>query len=96
MVSRDTISVQVVYASTTHQEVISIEIPADSTVEDAIEKSGILHKYSEVDISTCMVGIYGKVIQNGRILKDQDRVEIYRPLIMDPMEARRKRAEFQR
>lgn len=95
MASGKNISVTVVYALTHHQEVINVELPANSTVEQAIIESGILQMYSEIDITKNSLGIYGKVVKNSQILRDQDRVEIYRPLTIDPMHARRKRAEMQ-
>ncbi len=95
MANRKIISVTVVYALTHHQEVITVELPANSTVEQAIIESGILRMYSEIDITKNSLGIYGKVVKNSQILHDQDRVEIYRPLTIDPMHARRKRAEMQ-
>jgi putative ubiquitin-RnfH superfamily antitoxin RatB of RatAB toxin-antitoxin module len=90
-----TILVKVAYVSDSHQEVISVTLPVNSTVEHAIKQSGILQKYSEIDVSKSAVGIYGKVVQNTQILSDQDRVEIYRQLVIDPMHARRKRAKTQ-
>lgn len=90
-----TILVKVVYLSNSHQEVVSVTLPVNSTVENAIEQSGLLQKCSEIDVSKSAVGIYGKVVQNTQILKDQDRVEIYRPLTINPRHARRKRADIQ-
>ena len=90
-----TILVKVAYVSNSHQEVISVTLPVNSTVEYAIKQSGLLQKCSEIDASKGAVGIYGKVVQNTQILNDQDRVEIYRPLTIDPMHARRKRADLQ-
>ena len=90
-----TILVKVVYVSNSHQEVASVTLPVNSTVEHAIKQSGILQKCSEIDVSKNAVGIYGKVVQYTKILQDQDRVEIYRPLTINPRRARRKRAEIQ-
>ncbi|MGH1538446.1 MAG: RnfH family protein [Gammaproteobacteria bacterium] len=89
------IVVEIAYISAEHQEVLSVKMPENCTVEDAINASGILKKCSEIDLAKCSVGIYGKVVKNSQILKDLDRVEIYRPLIIDPMHARRKRAQLQ-
>ncbi|QMU61265.1 MAG: RnfH family protein [Gammaproteobacteria bacterium] len=95
MDSEQNIRVTVVYALSDHQELIMVKLPENSTVEQAINESGILQKYSEIDIVKNAVGIYGKVVQNTQILHDQDRVEIYRQLTIDPMHARRRRAELQ-
>ncbi len=89
------ILVEVAYASANEQIVQSIKIPANSTVEHAINESGILQQCTEIDLSKFAVGVFGEVVSNAQILKDQDRVEIYRPLTIDPMRARRKRAELQ-
>ncbi len=95
MANESTITVEIAYITASYQEVLTIEVQANSTVTDAINKSGILQKCSEIDFSNISVGIFGKVVQKSQILKDLDRVEIYRPLIIDPMHARRKRAELQ-
>ena len=95
MANEQTISVMVVYALANHQEVIAVELPANSTVERAINESGILQKFSEIDLTKNVVGIYGMIVEANKILKDHDRVEINRPLAMDPMQARRKRAGMQ-
>ncbi len=95
MVREQNIRVTVAYALSNHQELVAVKLPENSTVEQAINKSGILQKYSEIDITKNAVGIYGKVVQYTQILHDQDRVEIYRLLTIDPMHARRKRADLQ-
>jgi len=95
MVREENIRVTVAYALSKHQELVAVKLPENSTVEQAIIESGILQKYCEIDITKNAVGIYGKVVQNTQILHDQDRIEIYRPLTIDPMHARRKRADLQ-
>jgi len=95
MVSEQTISVKVAYASAKHQALVTLELPENSTVEQAIKESGILQRYSEINLTIFSVGIYGKIVENNQILKHQDRIEIYRPLTIDPMHARRLRAGLQ-
>ena len=92
MVNEQTLCVYVVYALPDHQELVTVELPANSTVEDAISESRLLKKHTEIQSENMRVGIYGKIVQNTQILQDHDRVEIYRPLTMDPMQARRLRA----
>lgn len=92
MANQDNISVYVAYALPEHQDLVCVQLPANSTVEQAINKSLILQKYSDIDLNDIEVGIYGKIVQTTQLLHDQDRVEIYRPLAMDPMHARRMRA----
>ena len=62
-------------------------------VAEAIQSSGILQKYPEIDLKVNKLGIFGKLTKADAVLRDKDRIEIYRPLIADPKEVRRKRAE---
>jgi hypothetical protein len=70
----------------------AVEMAAGSTALDAIRASGILESGSPVDLSTQDVGIWGRVVRLDTPLADGDRVEVYRPLALDPKEARRRRA----
>lgn len=76
MANEPKISVYVAYALADHQEIVCVELAVNSTVEQAINKSLILQKYSEIDLNHIEVGIYGKIVENTQILHDQDRVEI--------------------
>jgi putative ubiquitin-RnfH superfamily antitoxin RatB of RatAB toxin-antitoxin module len=87
-----TLQVQVCYATPERQILLDITVPAGSTLHHAINASGILQQASEIDVSVCRVGIYGKLKSLDTELHNHDRVEIYRPLIADPMESRRRRA----
>ena len=86
------IMVEVAYALPEEQVIISIKVPTKSDVKQAIEKSGIQIKFPSIDLSKNKVGIFGKKTTLDHPLKDRDRIEIYRPLILDPKEMRRKRA----
>lgn len=88
----ETIHVEVVYALPQRQELIPLELPAGSTVQQAIEASGLLEKYPEIDLARNKLGIYAKLVKVDTPLSDRDRVEIYRPLIADPKEVRKARA----
>ena len=88
----DEILVEVVYALPEEQVIISIEVPKKINIKQAIEKSGIQKKFPEIDLSKNKVGIFGKQTTLDHLLSDRDRIEIYRPLILDPKEMRRKRA----
>jgi len=88
----DEILVEVAYALPEEQVIISIEVPKKINIKQAIEKSGIQKKFPEIDLSKNKVGIFGKQTTLDRLLSDRDRIEIYRPLILDPKEMRRKRA----
>ena len=86
------INVQVVYALPERQELVSIELPAGATLRTAVEVSGLLQKYPEIDLESGRFGIYSRISKPDSVLRDRDRVEIYRPLIADPKEVRRQRA----
>lgn len=87
------IKVEVLYALVHEQILLIVEIPQGTTLGDAIQMSGILEKYPDIDLSINKVGIFGKLSKQDTILRDKDRIEIYRPLIADPKEVRKKRAE---
>ncbi|MFZ6774231.1 RnfH family protein [Undibacterium sp. SXout7W] len=92
----DYISVQVCYAGLESTSLLSLSVPAETNLGDVIERSGIIERHPEIDISVCKLGVFGKLKTLESSLHDGDRVEIYRPLIADPMEARRRRAKKQR
>lgn len=84
--------IEVVYALPTKQHLASLQLPAGSTVRQAIEASGLLQKYPEIDLTKNKVGIFAKLSKLDATLRDYDRVEIYRPLLADPKEVRKQRA----
>lgn len=87
------IAVEVVYALPHEQPMLRLNLPDGATVEDAIRQSGVLEAHPEIDLARNKVGIFSKLVKLDEKLRDKDRVEIYRPLIADPKEVRRKRAE---
>jgi putative ubiquitin-RnfH superfamily antitoxin RatB of RatAB toxin-antitoxin module len=89
----DAIKVEVVFGTPTEQKLIATEVPAACTVEQAIALSHIAMFFPEIDLSEHKVGIWNRTCRLSDTLKDGDRVEIYRPLIADPKEIRRLRAE---
>jgi uncharacterized protein len=91
--SRAEIRVQVCYARPERQILRDLVVPADTTARAAIECSGVLAEASEIDLGDCRVGIYGKLKTLDTVLREHDRIEIYRSLIADPKESRRKRVE---
>lgn len=84
--------IEVVYAMPDEQELVNLRLPAGSTLKQALEASGLLDKYPEIDIAKNKFGIFAKLSKLDALLRDQDRVEIYRPLIADPKEVRKQRA----
>ncbi len=71
---------------------VALQVTAGTTVLDAIRASGVLERFPALDVSTAAVGIWGRASSLTVLLRPGDRVEIYRPLAIDPKEARRKRA----
>lgn len=89
----DKINIEVVYALPNEQTLLKQSVPAGTTVVEAIKVCGVLEKYPEIDLANNKLGIFGKLTKADAVLRDKDRIEIYRPLIADPKEVRRKRAE---
>lgn len=84
-----TICVEVVYAAAKQADAVSVRLPAGATVRDAVTASGIAERRA-VDLDA--VGVFGRRVAADTRLADGDRVEIYRPLLVDPKEQRRQRA----
>lgn len=92
MAAPDAIEVQVCYALPDTAFLRTVSLPAGSTVRQAVEQSGVLEQYPGIDLAVNLVGIYGKKKTLDTVLRQHDRVEVYRPLQADPKEARRRRA----
>ncbi len=86
------LTIDVIYALPTKQPLVTLRLPAGSTVQQAIDASGLLQKYPEIDLKTNKIGVFAKLSKPDAVLHDHDRVEIYRPLIADPKEVRKQRA----
>jgi putative ubiquitin-RnfH superfamily antitoxin RatB of RatAB toxin-antitoxin module len=86
------IPVEVAFALPDEQIILDVELPEGSTVEQAINESGILEHFPQIDLSQNKVGIFGKLAKLDSELRPRDRVEIYRQLIADPKEVRKQRA----
>jgi len=84
--------VEVAYATPGVQALVTLKMPDGATVQQAIEASGFLTHFPDIDLTVNPVGIFGKVCSLDQMLKAADRVEIYRPLLHDPKDARRQRA----
>lgn len=85
--------VEVAYARQDEQAILSVTWDEGLTVKAAIERSGVLRRFPEIDLAVNKVGVFGKLAQLDQVLRPGDRVEIYRPLIADPKQARKKRAD---
>lgn len=82
--------IEVVYALPQRQERVSLELAPESTVLDAIQASGLLQHLPQIGFER--VGVWGRPVSPQTLLRDGDRVEIYRPLVADPKQVRRERA----
>lgn len=89
----ETWRIEVAYAMPLRQEVTEIPIRPGVTIEQAIRASGVLERFPEIDLSRHRVGIFGEIASLHDPVHDGDRVEIYRPLLADPKEVRRRRAK---
>lgn len=85
--------VLVAYAKPEHQVELSLEVSPHCTVAWAIRQSGILQTFPELSLETLLVGVYGRRVRLDTVLQEGDRIEIYRPLELDPKEARRRRSQ---
>lgn len=85
--------IEVIYALPDRQELVTIDLPEGSTVIQAVEASGLLQKYPDIEPGgRNKLGVFAKLVKTDSVLRERDRVEIYRPLIADPKEVRRQKA----
>lgn len=84
--------VEVVYGHATKQSLIKLQVAAGSTVLAVIEQSNILTLWPEINLNEMKLGIFGKLVEKEQPVKNGDRIEIYRPLTIDPKQARLLRA----
>lgn len=92
VVETSDIKVEVAYAKPEQQVILEVMVQPGTTIEQAISQSGMLEQFPEIDLSVNKVGIFGKLSKKTlELSKEGDRIEIYRPLIADPKEVRRKR-----
>lgn len=89
----DSIQIELVYGTPSKQELLSLSVDKGCTVEKAIISSGILGMFEEIDLTINKVGVWNHTVKLDYQLNDLDRIEIYRPLLADPKEVRKRRAE---
>ena len=92
MTMAEMLNVEVCYALPDKQLLIPVKLPVGATLQQALEASGLLEKYQDIDLKKNKFGIFSKLSKLDSVLRDSDRVEIYRPLIADPKEVRKQRA----
>ena len=90
--SDETIVVELAYALPARQTLLSFEVPLGTTLEQGIVLSGINTIHPELDLDSMKVGIFGKIAPRDQVLREKDRIELYRPLFADPKEIRKQRA----
>ena len=90
----DKIAVEVAYATPAKQLILSLRVAVGTTVYEAAELSGIVNEFPDIKLSEAKMGLFGKSVRNPQdeVLREMDRVEIYRPLTIDPKVARANRA----
>ncbi len=88
------IQVEVAYASRERAEIIAIRVPVGTSISEAIQLSGLLQRFPEINLAEQAVGIFSKKRELTDVLVSGDRIEIYRRLTIDPMEARRAKAKM--
>ena len=91
-VTAATISVELVFALPDRQVLRSITLAEGSTVADVIDKGNLLRDFPDLVLEEVQAGIWGRPVERDRVVREGDRVELYRPLEMDPREARRLKA----
>jgi putative ubiquitin-RnfH superfamily antitoxin RatB of RatAB toxin-antitoxin module len=96
MVERDIAHIQLCYALPERVVVIDLDVKVGCTIEEAIHGSGLLAQHPEIDLVKNKIGVYGKLKPLDTVARDGDRIEIYRPLLADPMESRRRRAQHKK
>ena len=84
--------VEVAYALEKKQTLLELEVDEGTTLKQAVELSSIIDAYPQIDLTKDKTGIFGKIAKLDRVLREKDRVEIYRPLIADPKQVRKERA----
>ncbi|TDG15180.1 RnfH family protein [Seongchinamella unica] len=92
MTEQTLINVEVAYALPEKQAILALQVPEGTTALEAAKQSRITEKFDGIDLDNAKLGIFAKVVSPGQVLREGDRVEIYRPLIADPKEVRKARA----
>ncbi len=100
MTEQHHLMVEVAYALPDKQKIVSLQVAPGTTAIEAVRLSGIAKEFTEIELDTAQMGVFGQMLgtrglpaADAYVLEDRDRVEIYRPLIADPKEARKRRAE---
>jgi putative ubiquitin-RnfH superfamily antitoxin RatB of RatAB toxin-antitoxin module len=87
------LSIEVAYALPQRQTLLKLEVPAGTTLREAIRRSGLTQHHPELDLERISVGVFSRLAELDDLVGEGDRVEVYRPLTADPKDVRRRRAE---
>ncbi len=90
----DLITIEVAFGTAEQQEVIRLTVPMGTTLIEAVKQSGIRSRFPALDLDTLPKGVFGEHREHAYLVREGDRIEIYRPLQKDPKEARRIRAQI--
>lgn len=93
MAETESISVQIAYARVNTAAFVTVRIPQGTSITEAIERSGLLGRFPEIDLEINRVGVFGRLTKPTNPARAGDRIEIYRPLLADPKEMRRRRKD---
>lgn len=90
----ETIQVEVAYALPEKQRILAVSVPEGTSVAEAARQSGIVREFPQLNLAEAKFGVFGKAVRDAEaeLVRDGDRVEIYRPLLIDPKQARANRA----
>lgn len=86
-------NVEVVYAEPAHQRSVMLDVVAGSTAREIAIRSRLNRWFPHLDLQSVAIGVFGEVVEDDYVLRSGDRLELYRPLLLDPMQARRQRAK---
>lgn len=86
------IPVEVVYATPQEQVLIQLKVPANTTLREAVRRSGIYRRFPQLDNATVKIGVFSQIAAGDKLVRAGDRIEIYRELLADPKTTRRQRA----
>ena len=89
------LEIEIVYGLADRQRLETLQVVEGTTARAAVLQSGMAEHFPEIDLHTAPLGIFGKRVKDETVLRQRDRIEIYRPLLIDPKEARRRRVQNQ-
>ena len=89
----DEVRIEFAVALPDRQQILAVTVPAGTRVRDVLSRSGLVDAFPDIDPGTCPVGVFGRLVADDYEPVDGDRIEVYRPLTLDPKQARRKRAK---